>query len=106
MTEAGDIRALTDFSAARPYWVRGLNLLLGPFAGLIRLDEDGLLKAARRHTALSDFGSEDFWEPMRAFLRSLEDEAQLTPIGRLLARRDVFVLLWIALASGRSRRRG
>ena len=93
MARAADIHALTDFSRARPAWVRAVNAVLRPFAGRIGLDEEGLLAAARRHTGLSDFGSDDFREPMRVFLRALEDEAELTPIGRLLARRDVFVLL-------------
>ena len=88
-----DIHALTDFSRQRPLWVRALNRLAGPFAGRIRLDADDLVAAAERATGLTDFGSDDFWEPMRAFLESANEEAHLTPIGRYLVRRDVFVLL-------------
>jgi hypothetical protein len=88
-----DIRALTDFSRKRAPWLRALNFFGQPFERFIRLDEAGLLEAARRHTGLSDFGPDDFREPMALLLRSLEDEAQLTLMGRVLARRDVFVLL-------------
>ncbi len=93
MTGAGDIRDLTDFSKSRPLWLRAFNAVAKPFAGGVRLDEEGLLAAARRRTGLRDFGSDDFLEPLGAFLRSLDEEAHLTPMGRILARRDVFVLL-------------
>ncbi|MBW2423448.1 MAG: sulfotransferase [Deltaproteobacteria bacterium] len=88
-----DIRALTDFSKRRSFWLRAFNALGRPFESLVKLDEQGLLEAARKRTGLSDFGDDDFREPLSAFLRSLEDEAHLTPMGRVLARRDVFVLL-------------
>lgn len=88
-----DIAALTDFSAKRALWARATNAFLRPFASAIRLDEDTLVRVARKHTGLSDFGSDDFWEPLRVFLTALEDEAHLTPLGRWMARRDVFVKL-------------
>jgi hypothetical protein len=90
---SADIEALTDFSSARPWWVPALNRLLGPVSSRIRLDPDALVAAAKRRTGLQDFGTDDFWEPMQAFLRSLDEEAHLTPLGRMLARRDVMVLL-------------
>jgi len=88
-----DIRALTDFSKRRPVWLRAFNALGRPFEPLVKLDEEGLLEAARRRTGLADFGSDEFRTPLSAFLRSLEEEAQLTLAGRILARREVFVLL-------------
>lgn len=88
-----DIAALTDFSRKRARWARVLNRVAKPLAGAIRLDEDSLVAAAKRRTGLSDFGSDDFWEPLRVFLAALESEAQLTPIGRFMARRDVLVKL-------------
>lgn len=88
-----DIRALTDFSKKRALWLRAFNALGGPFASLVKLDPEGLLEAARRKTGLSDFGPDDFRAPMDALLKSLEEEAHLTLMGRILARRDVFVLL-------------
>ncbi len=93
MPVPADIHALTDFSASRPWWVRAANLVMRPFSTSIGLDADELVALAKRRTGLDDFGSDDFQAPMRAFLASLENEAQLTPMGRLLARRDVLVLL-------------
>jgi hypothetical protein len=58
-----------------------------------RLDEASLLAAARRETALDDFGDESFREPLRRLLGSLEAEAQLHPLGRLLLRQTLVRLL-------------
>ena len=88
-----DIRALTDFSRERPLWLRAFNTLGRPLKRLVSLDEAGLLAAARRHTGLSDFGEDDFRAPLSALLESLEHEAQLSLMGRILVRRDLFVLL-------------
>ena len=90
---AAVLRALTDFSKERPLWLRAFNALGRPLERLVALDEEGLLEAARRRTGLGDFGPDDFRAPFSAFVRSLEREARLTLMGRLLARRDVFVLL-------------
>jgi hypothetical protein len=81
----------------RPAWVRAANAIgraleragAGPFP----LDEAGLLQAARRRAGLADFGEERFREPLAIFLRALEEEAALTPVGRFLARREV--LTWL-----------
>jgi len=88
-----DIAALTDFSGRRAGWLRAANALGRPWKGLVSLDADALLAAARRSTGLQDFGSDDFMEPFRLLMKSLLEEAQLSFVGRLLARRDVFVLL-------------
>lgn len=45
-------------------------------------DVDGLLADARRATGLSDFGAEDFLEPLTVAARSLDREARLSPGGR------------------------
>ena len=88
-----DIRALTDFSKRRAPWLRAFNAVGRPLERFVRLDEEELLEAARRRTGLSDFGPDEFRAPFSAFVRALESEARLTLMGRLLARRDVFVLL-------------
>jgi hypothetical protein len=88
-----DIAALTDFSGQRARWLRVANRLGAPFASLVGLDAEGLMAAARRRTGLADFGGDDFEAPLRSLCESLEREAHLTFVGRLLARRDVFVLL-------------
>ncbi len=50
------------------------------------LEPEALLAAARRRTGLEDFGDASFHEPLRILLRSIEDEARLHPIGRLITR--------------------
>lgn len=80
----------------RPAWVRATNAAGRALesAGLrSRLDEETLLSSAVKRTGLSDFGDERFREPLGVFLRALEREAALTPIGRLLARHEVRTLL-------------
>ena len=57
------------------------------------LEEDSLLRAARRVTRLSDFGAEDFREPLRRLLLSYEGEAALSPTGRALTRVDLIDML-------------
>jgi hypothetical protein len=89
-----DINALTDFSGAHPFWLRVFNGLGRPLRRFVSLDATGLMAAARKRTGLSDFGSDDDFEaPMRCFVGALDEEAQLSLMGRLLVRRDVYVLL-------------
>ena len=90
---AADIGALTDFSKKRALWLRALNSLGRPFKSLVKLDDEILLAAARRATGLADFGPGDFRAPLEAFCSSLDAEARLSFAGRLLARREIFVLL-------------
>ena len=73
-------------------WVAPLNAL-GESTGdggraLVPLDADGALAAAERATGLSDFGDDDFREGLGVLCRALEDEAQLTLLGRLMARAE------------------
>ncbi|MFK8050021.1 MAG: sulfotransferase [Halioglobus sp.] len=58
-----------------------------------RLDEDSLLAAARKQTGLNEFGDERFLEPMRLLLDSLENEAELNPLGRFMNRMSIVRLL-------------
>jgi hypothetical protein len=50
------------------------------------LQEDSLLRAARRLTGLSDFGDEEFREPLRRLADAHENEGRLSPTGRALRR--------------------
>jgi hypothetical protein len=59
----------------------------------VRLNDEALLERARRQTRLDDFGTHDFRGPLRLLLRSLEHEARLSWLGRILARNDVCALL-------------
>ena len=83
----------------RPEWVTTLNTELGhlDMVGVVPLDEASLLNSATARTGLSDF-DDDFndgaWrEPFRIFIRALEEEAELNPLGRLLARNDILSAL-------------
>ncbi|HMJ51860.1 MAG TPA: sulfotransferase [Polyangiaceae bacterium] len=77
----------------RPLPVRLLNgmgrLAFHVTGQLPRLDEASLLEAARRRTGLSDFGPERFREGLRVLLRSLEEDAALNAMGRIVARAQV-----------------
>lgn len=51
-----------------------------------RLDEDSLCTAAMKDTGLSDFGDPGFREGLRELLISCQQDADLHPIGRMVAR--------------------
>lgn len=73
---------------------RALGLANAVGRGLARigirasLEEESLLRAARRFTRLSDFGDEEFREPLSRLLRAHEEEGHLSPAGRALKRLD------------------
>jgi hypothetical protein len=76
-----------------PFAVRLLNLAgrgLGA-AGLqpVKLDAERLLQAARDNTGLDDFGDEDFLAPLALLLDCLHKEADLSLMGRMVARGDL-----------------
>lgn len=79
----------------RPEWVRRLNEegACMDLRGVVPLDEASLLDAARRETGLSDFGSPEWQEPFRVYIKALEDEAHLNLIGRLRVRQEMLLLL-------------
>lgn len=57
------------------------------------LAPEALLEAARRRTGLSDFGDASFREPLAVLARSIEDEARLHPVGRLITRERLIGVL-------------
>ena len=61
---------------------------------VVPLDESSLLEHARRVTSLEDFGNDSWREPFAVLVRALEEEAQLTLMGRLMARNDI--ILWMS----------
>lgn len=60
---------------------------------LVVLEIESLLAAARRRTGLSDFGADNFREPLRALVRSLRTETPLSAFGRIVARETIIKLL-------------
>ena len=71
----------------RPLGVRAFNRLgrAGANFGLgDRLDVNVLREAARRKTGLSDFGDDGHAEALEVLVASINDEARLTPAGRVI----------------------
>jgi hypothetical protein len=81
------------------------SVLSGTGLPLVSLDERDLLEGARRATGLHDFGDDDFREPLRRLLSCLENEADLTLVGRIAARRDLTGLLINRLRLAEDRKR-
>lgn len=79
-----------------PDWLVAMNREGSYFdlESVVPLDEVSLLQHACRATGLDDFGDELWRQPFRVFIKSLEDEAQLTLMGRLMARNDI--ILWLS----------
>jgi len=75
----------------RPGWARVLNSVGSP--RWVSLEVDELLEEAAGNAGLADFGGDAFREPLSLFLESIDKEAELNFIGRMLARSDVLNLL-------------
>jgi hypothetical protein len=80
---------------AHPQWLAAMNQEGDYFdlGAVVPLDEESLLQCACQSTGLDDFGDDLWREPFRILLKALEEEAQLTLMGRLMARNDIF--LWL-----------
>jgi hypothetical protein len=83
-----------------PLWFRTLNYIWARSPGFrrgLRLHKDELIKSARSATGLHDLGS-DFWdEPLDRLIRSLNQEANLHPIGSFISRKRIINLLGVRL---------
>src|SRR5262245_32546145 len=79
----------------RPEWVRRINEEgeCMDISGVVPLDENSLLKSARRSTGLDDFGADDWREPFRVLIKAAEEEAELNLMGRLRLRSEILQLL-------------
>jgi Sulfotransferase family len=60
---------------------------------LASFDEPKLREAASREAKASDFGTDEYIEPMRVLLGALEHEARLNFVGRFAARAQIVTLL-------------
>lgn len=77
-----------------PLAMRLLNQLgSGVGQWVIKLDADQLMAEARRQTGLHDFGGEAFIEPLRRLVRALEEEGDLSLVGRISIRGGLLRLL-------------
>ena len=88
---------LTSAELSRPLGLRVFNRTGGALRRiglpLVDLSAAALFDRARRLTGLSDFGDPFFREPMRVLLDAFETEAELTMLGRVIARTDIVRLL-------------
>jgi hypothetical protein len=98
----------TSTEYRRPYrpwavaWANRVGRTVGLSTSLAPRD---LLAEARRRTKLGDFGDPSFHEPMGVLLRSIEREARLTPLGRLITRERLVGVLANRLRVSEARRR-
>jgi hypothetical protein len=83
----------TAANYSKPYRPRAIAIANGVGRALSRvgvgtteLSVDGLVAAARKKTALTGFGDESFREPLGVLVDSIEREANLTPVGRLITK--------------------
>ncbi|MEM9256877.1 MAG: sulfotransferase, partial [Pseudomonadota bacterium] len=79
----------------QPDWVTAMNREGDYFdlPAVVPLDERSLLDHAQRATGLRDFG-DDLWRaPFEVLLHGLNNEAELTLLGRLMARSDIVIWL-------------
>ncbi len=90
---------------AHPEWVRRLNLfgdVVGDPRRIVNLDADELLSVARAMTNCDDLGEDDWpgWEETyRRYLASIDEEADLHVLGRVLTRGETLRVLatWLRL---------
>ena len=81
---------------SHPEWLEIVNREGGylNLKAVVPLDEESLLREAEKTTDLSDFGDDLWREPFRVLIKSLEEEADLTLMGRLMARNDI--ISWLS----------
>ena len=80
---------------ARPEWLSRLNEegRCMNIRGIAPLDPQELVETVMRDTGLSDFGDDDWREPMSMLCKSLEEDAHLTFWGRIRCRHEILLLL-------------
>jgi len=59
----------------------------------VNLTFDKLVARAQRNTGLKDFGEDEFEGPLKRLIASLENEADLNTLGRMMARGDILKTL-------------
>jgi len=83
-----------------PLWFRSVNQLWSRtyFLGTkIKLEKDDLIRSARKVTGLYDLGKDFMDEPLERLIKSVNEEANLHPVGRLITRERFISLLSIRL---------
>jgi hypothetical protein len=87
-------------SNAAPKLPLPIRLVNGGFAALgplgkrvLGLNPDALMAQAVKSSGLSDFGDDYFRGPLQRFCDSLEQDAKLTGLGRIIAKKEILRLL-------------
>ena len=97
----GLLETSTDY--ANPYRPLPVSIFnqAGRMARRLGLNDDlnvgSMVDASRRKTGLSDFGDEWFLEPLDMLVRSINDEARLSPLGRRIQRSRIVSALSVRL---------
>ena len=78
-----------------PQWVQRINEegTYLDIKSVVPLDENSLLACAKANTGLTDFGSDDWYEPFKILIKSYEEEANLSLVGRIMTRSDLITHL-------------
>jgi hypothetical protein len=94
-TLEGGLRRSRWQPPARPDWLRRVNEEGSRFdlPSVVPLDERSLIDTAIANTGLDDFGAEGWREPFSVLVRSLDTEADLNLMGRLMTRSDLVITL-------------
>lgn len=96
--KAGTTYTSSEFNK-QPGWFNAINSIWRktyPLGTKSTLEIESLKKAAIKVTGLSDFGN--FWEePLKVMLKSINEEAQLHPIGQFITRQRIINLLSVRL---------
>ncbi len=97
---AGSAQRLAWTPPPRPEWLQRFNdeaRSMDP-ASLVPLDPAELIATAQRRSGFDDFGGDEWREPFEILVRSIEEEADLHPFGRLMTRSDL--LIWLEARLG------
>ena len=79
----------------RPDWVEQVNNegRCMDIQSVVPLDENSLLRTAKTNTGLDEFGDDDWHEPFKVLTESIDSEAELTLMGRLMSRNELLLYL-------------
>ena len=77
----------------RPRTVALFNALTRNTPSMCRLNVQAMVDNARRRTGLTEFGDESFLPALQTLVASINDEAELTPVGVLLQRQQIEAVL-------------
>jgi Sulfotransferase family len=95
MSEQGFDRKTAWQPPPRPDWVSQINEegRCMDIRGVVPLDASSLLNTARKNTGLCDFGTDEWIEPFRVFIKSMDEDAELNLMGRLMGRSEILQFL-------------